>query len=95
MLNPRDENIPETCARTPGWFWTRAESTCRIGFDELPAPFDPIARSTFPLRPDDLSDPGPGAGHKLLLCRDAALATRLRRPRPDLDGPAGADGWLR
>src|SRR5215469_13045155 len=30
MLNPREANIPETCAKTPGWFWTSAERTCRI-----------------------------------------------------------------
>jgi hypothetical protein len=27
MLNPREANIPETCASTPGWFCTRAERT--------------------------------------------------------------------
>ena len=30
MLNPREASMPEMCARTPGWFCTRAESTCRI-----------------------------------------------------------------
>jgi hypothetical protein len=30
MLNPREENIPETCASTPGWFCTRAESRWRF-----------------------------------------------------------------
>ena len=30
MLKPRDANIPETCASTPGWFCTSAESTWRI-----------------------------------------------------------------
>jgi len=30
ILNPREENIPETCARTPALFWTSAESTWRI-----------------------------------------------------------------
>jgi len=30
MLKPRDENIPETWASTPGWFWTKAESRWRF-----------------------------------------------------------------
>src|SRR5262249_19438246 len=30
MLKPREASMPETCARTPGWFWTKAESTCRM-----------------------------------------------------------------
>ena len=30
MLKPREANMPETWASTPGWFCTRAESTCRF-----------------------------------------------------------------
>ena len=27
MLKPRDANIPDTCAKTPGWFRTSADRT--------------------------------------------------------------------
>src|SRR5947209_5902473 len=30
MLNPREANMPETWARTPGWFCTRADSKWRL-----------------------------------------------------------------
>src|SRR5579883_386739 len=30
ILNPREWSIPAMVARTPGWFCTRAESTCRM-----------------------------------------------------------------
>jgi hypothetical protein len=30
MLKPREANMPETCARTPGWFCTSADRTWRI-----------------------------------------------------------------
>ena len=30
MLKPREANMPEMWASTPGWFCTRADRTCRI-----------------------------------------------------------------
>ena len=30
MLKPREASMPEMWARTPGWFCTRADRTCRI-----------------------------------------------------------------
>jgi hypothetical protein len=32
MLKLRLASIPEMWARTPGWFWTRADRTWRMGF---------------------------------------------------------------
>ena len=104
MLKPRDENIPDTCASTPGWFCTRAESMCRIGFEDAPSPFDPIAQPTFRLivRKTSPSAAGWPEG-KLLLWLDRPRSTSLRPPRfaevrPKRTSPAAplgrSRGWV-
>src|SRR5262249_59939204 len=44
MLKPREASIPEMWARTPGWFCTSADKTCRIptdsSFDEARCYYD-------------------------------------------------------
>ena len=57
MLNPREANIPETCASTPGWFCTSAERTCRIRpVPDWPVPVPDAIATRPPLPTADRAD---------------------------------------